>query len=149
MILALIFVILGLLALLLIVFSAKGQFTTGNLDELAAQLRPVDINAFRNLVAVSEQQYLRDHLPPREFRAIHRQRMLAATGYIRCAAQNAAILIRLGEAARQNSDPAVVATAEKLLENAVPPAPLCFSSGSSTLSGDDFPANRQLARPAC
>lgn len=73
MILALIFVILGLLALLLIVFSAKGQFTTGNLDELAAQLRPVDINAFRNLVAVSEQQYLRDHLPPREFRAIHRQ----------------------------------------------------------------------------
>jgi hypothetical protein len=43
--------------------------------------------------------------------------MLAAAQYIRCAARNAAILIRLAEAARQNSDPAVVAAAEKLLES--------------------------------
>ena len=119
MILAFLFVLVGLLALLLIIFSARGQFTTGgDLDELASQLRPVDIDAFRNLIATSEQQYLREHLPPAEFRALHRQRMLAATEYIRCAAQNAAILIRLGEAARHNPDPAVTAAAEKLLENA-------------------------------
>src|SRR5262249_16423215 len=42
----------------------------------------------------------------------------ATIEYIRCAANNAAILIRLAEAAQQNPDPAVVQAADKLLDNA-------------------------------
>jgi hypothetical protein len=45
--------------------------------------------------------------------------MLAAVEYVRCASQNAVILTHLGEAARQNPDPAVAVAAEKLVNNAL------------------------------
>jgi hypothetical protein len=118
MTIAVVFAITGLLAFALIVHLAKGHLTTDdNLQKLASQLRHVDVGAFCNLIAASEQEYLRDHLPPREFRTIHRERMLAALEYVRCAARNAAILIRLGESARQHPDPVIRATGEKLLDS--------------------------------
>jgi hypothetical protein len=110
----------GLLGLFLILYLATGlRAKGGNLDELTGQLRPIDVEAFRNLIDEREQEYLRTRLPPTEFRSIHRERMLAAVEYVRCASQNAAILTRLGEAARQNPDPAVGAAAEKLVNNAL------------------------------
>jgi hypothetical protein len=109
----------GFLGLFLILYLARSlRSPGGDLDQLAAQLRPIDVDAFRNLIDEREEEYLRARLPLKEFRGIHRERMLAAIEYVRCAAQNAAILIPLGEAARQNSDPAVAAAAEKLLDNA-------------------------------
>ena len=116
----LIFAFAGLLALFLVVLLAKGHLSTkDNLDELASRLRSVDVDAFRNLIDDHEEQFLRERLPPGEFRRIQRRRNLAAVEYIWCAAQNAAILTRLGEAARQNSDPAIAAAAEKLVGNAL------------------------------
>jgi hypothetical protein len=116
----LIFAFAGLLALFLVVLLAKGHLSTNDsLDELASRLRSVDVEAFRNLIDENEEQFLREKLPPREFRRIQRRRNLAAVDYIWCAAQNAAILTRLGEAARQNSDPAIAAAAEKLVGNAL------------------------------
>jgi len=118
MTMALVFAIIGLLAFALIVHLAKGHLSTDdNLQNLASQLRHVDVGAFCNLIAASEQEFLRDHLPPREFRTIHRERMLAAVEYVRCAAHNAAILIRLGESARQHSDPVIRSAGERLLDN--------------------------------
>jgi hypothetical protein len=120
MILAIIFVVASVLALLLIFHLAKGHHATaGDLDQLASQLRSVDVNAFRNLVDEQEDEYLRQHLPPNEFRSIQRERKLAAIEYIRCAAKNAAILIRLAEAARENPDPAIAQAASKLFDNAL------------------------------
>jgi len=64
MIIPLIFVAIGLVALLLLVYLFAGRILlAGNLNELVTQLRPVDVNAFRNLIDESEQQYLREHLP--------------------------------------------------------------------------------------
>jgi hypothetical protein len=118
MTIAIVFAFLGLLVLALIIYLAKGHFSRGgDLQTLAAQLRPVDVSAFCNLISASEQQFLRENLPPREFRSIHRQRMGAAVEYVRSAAHNAAILMRLGEAARRHSDPSVRQAGEKLLEN--------------------------------
>jgi hypothetical protein len=115
-----VFAVLALLALLVVLHIAKGHHATGgDLDQLASQLRSVDVDAFRNLVDVREEEYLRQHLQPSEFRSIQRERKLAAIEYIRCAASNAAILIRLAEAARQNHDPAIAQAADKLLENAL------------------------------
>ena len=120
MIIPTIFVVLAFLGLLLILYIAKGHHSTaGNLDQLASQLRSVDVDAFRNLIDHREQDYLRERLPASEFRGIQRERMLAAVEYVRAAASNAAILIRLAEAARQTSDPAVAQAADKLLDNAI------------------------------
>jgi len=120
MILPAVIIVAGLVALVLILGLGNGHGRSGgNLDELAALLRPIDVEAFRNLIDEREQEYLRARLPLKEFRSIHRERMLAAVEYVRCAAQNAAILTQLGEAARQNSDPAVSVAAEKLVNNAL------------------------------
>ncbi len=119
MMIPLVFAIVGLLALALMLYFAKGHRPKGtNLDELASRLQPIDINAFRNLIATEDEDFLRERLPASEFRSIQRERKLAAVEYIWCAAQNAAVLIRLGEAAKQDPDPAVSNAADKLLENA-------------------------------
>ena len=106
--------ILGLVLYLWVNTRRKG----GDLDELAAQLRPIDVDAFRNLIDEREEQFLRDSLGWYEFRSIHRERVLAAVDYIRGASQNAGILIRLAEAATSDPDPTIVTAAESLLENA-------------------------------
>jgi hypothetical protein len=118
MTIALIFIFLGLLGLALMIYLAKAHLSrAGDLGRLATQLHSVDVGAFCNLISATEQQYLREHLPPREFRSIHRERMGAAVEYVRCAAHNASILMRLGEAARQHSDSAVRQAGEKLVQN--------------------------------
>jgi hypothetical protein len=120
MIIPIIFAAVGLLALFLILYLARGlRAPGGDLDKLTAQLRPIDVNAFRNLIDEREEQFLRERLPAAEFRSIHRERMLAAVDYVWCAAKNTSILIRLGEAAKQSPDPTIVAAAEKLIENAL------------------------------
>ena len=55
MIIPLIFVAIGLVALVLLIYLFAGRiFLAGNLNELVTQLRPVDVNAFRNLIDESE-----------------------------------------------------------------------------------------------
>lgn len=119
MTLAVIFAVLGVLALVAIVYLAKSNTRNGNLDELSAQLCPVDVRAFRNLMDYGEEQFLRENLSFGDFRSIHRERMMAAVEYVQCAAKNAAILVRLAEAARISSEPEIVAAGERLLENAL------------------------------
>lgn len=115
----LIFVAAGILALIVVVYLFSGtRVKGGNLDDLAAQLRPIDVSAFRNLIDEHEEQFLRASLPWLEFRSIHRERMLAAVDYIRGAARNAGILIRLAEAGMSESDPEIVTAAQSLLDSA-------------------------------
>ncbi len=120
MTIAVVFAILGLFCLVIIIYLAKGSIGRSNdLHQLSAQLRPVDVGAFNNLISTSEQEYLRQQLPPHEFHAIHRERMGAAVEYVRCAAANAAILIQLAEAARRQQDERVKQAGEKLMESAL------------------------------
>lgn len=108
----------GALGLFLILYLAKGlRSKGGDLGELSSRLRPIDVNAFRNLIDEREAEYLRAHLPLKEFRGIHRERMLAAVEYVWWATKNTSVLISLGEAAKQSPDPAVVTAADKLIEN--------------------------------
>ena len=50
---------------------------------------------------------------------IQRERLRAAVEYVSCAAQNAAILLRLADAGRRSSDLATAEAAEKLVNNAL------------------------------
>jgi hypothetical protein len=86
---------------------------------LTESIRPVDIEAFRNLIDPREEQFLRGNLSPAEFRAIHRQRLRAAIEYLQCAAHNASVLLYLGEAARQSAEPAIAEAGNKLVDNAL------------------------------
>lgn len=119
MTLSIIIAIVSVLTLVSVVLLARAQHRRfANLDELRARLQAVDVKAFRNLIDEGEEQFLRERLPVSEFRAIHRERMLAAAEYVSCASRNAGILTQLAEAAKFDSDPTVAAAAVKLQETA-------------------------------
>jgi hypothetical protein len=120
MIIAIILVVAAALSLAFMLWVAKGRSSAINrVEDLPRRIRPVDIQAFRVLVDPSETQFLWSKLPRAEFRRIQRQRLRAAVQYIACAAQNAAVLVRIGEAARHSSDPSVAAAGEKLVSAAI------------------------------
>jgi hypothetical protein len=114
-------VVVGALgALLFLLRVARGQSAAvENLEELPSRTHPVDLAAFRNLIDETEEEYLRARLPAREFRRLQRERMRAALEYVARAAHNAAILVRLGEAARRSPDPAIAQAAQELVDNAL------------------------------
>ena len=113
------FVFLGLSGLLLFIYLLISWSRRPNLEALAAQLEPLDVNAFRNLIDRREEEFLRLRLPAREFRHIHRERMLAAADYVWAAARNSGILVRLAQSAKDDPDPAVATAAESLFKNAL------------------------------
>jgi hypothetical protein len=116
------FVLVGvsLLLLLLLLLAARGQSAAvSQLDDLVGRTRPVDLDAFRNLIDPDEEDFLRTNLPPSEFRAVQRERLRAAVEYVRNAAHNAAILLRLGEAATRSVDPSVAAAGQQLIDSAL------------------------------
>ena len=119
MTITIIFVVIAVLALALLVWLAKGQASGSRILENPTQhLRSVDIEAFRNLIDPAEEKFLRRSLPAPDFRKIQRERLLAAVDYVSGAAHNAAVLMRMGEAARRSPDPATAEAAQKLIDNA-------------------------------
>ncbi|MGA2019915.1 MAG: hypothetical protein ABSH02_04935 [Candidatus Sulfotelmatobacter sp.] len=88
-------------------------------SNLAATICPIDVEAFRNLINPAEDHYLRRRLPPSQFRMVRRVRLRAMAGYIQVAANNAAVLVRVGEAALATGDPRVAEAAQQLVDHAL------------------------------
>jgi len=86
---------------------------------LAETIQPLDLEAFRNLTDPAEDDYLRRHLPPARFRTVRRARLRAMAAYIQAAGKNAAVLVRLGEAARASRDARVADAAHQLVNQAL------------------------------
>ena len=113
-------VIVSVVALALLLLAVRRRRTLlTNPNSIAGQLLPVDIEAFRNLIDPSEEQYLKAQLPRSQFRSIQRARSLATVDYVRRASHNAAALMRLGEAARHNLDPRIADAGRRLVDDAV------------------------------
>jgi len=120
MTLAIILVVAAALALLFILgvtVSRSLQVSAG--ASLAAQIRPIDVEAFRNLVDPSEDDYLRRRLTAAEFRLVRRERLRAMAAYVRIAGRNAAVLIRIGQSALTASDPQTAEAARRLVDSAL------------------------------
>ena len=119
MMVAFVLVLISLMALLLMHAVRGKTLPVAELDDLVGRTRPVDIDAFRNLIDPAEEDFLRESLPPGEFRLIQRERLRAAVEYVSCAAHNAAVLVRLGEAARVSTDPKIAQAGRQLLDSAL------------------------------
>ena len=115
MILTCVLVVLAVLAFIFLVQLAQGRgFSSVAVADHKIQIRPVDVRAFRNLIDPAEEDYLRRNLPRAEFAAVHRARLRAAIIYIASASHNAAVLMRIGEAARRSPEHAIVQAGDKL-----------------------------------
>jgi hypothetical protein len=112
--------VIGPLALLFFLYIAKGRAgSEDSVEILTSRLQSVDIAAFRNLMDPQEEQYLRLMLPRAEFRKLQRERNETAIEYISSVAQNAAILLRLGEVARRGQERSAIEAGEKLVDTAI------------------------------
>ena len=120
MTLAILLVIAAALSLIFILGVALSRsLQISDKPGLATQIQPIDIEAFRNLVDPAEDDYLRRNLPVSEFRAVRRQRLRAAVAYIQVAGRNAAILIRVGQAAVAAGDARTAEAARQLVDDAL------------------------------
>jgi hypothetical protein len=120
MILSLTLVAFALAVLLLLLYLESGHNAPVlGVDELAGHTRPVDIEAFRNLMDPGEDEFLRANLRPQDFRAIQKARTRSALDYIRKATHNAAYLTRVGEAAARSADPRVAQAGNELVDRAL------------------------------
>jgi hypothetical protein len=86
---------------------------------VAATIHPIDIEAFRNLISPAEDDYLRRRLPPAQFRLVRRERLRAMAAYVHLAGKNAAVLVRVGEAALDGGDPRIAGAALQLVNEAL------------------------------
>jgi hypothetical protein len=82
-------------------------------------IQPIDIDAFRNLVNPSENEFLHRRLPSAEFRRVQRERLRAAAAYVRVAGRNATVLIAIGQAAIAASDERTAEAARQLVDSAL------------------------------
>jgi hypothetical protein len=118
--LAILIVIAAVLALGVILRLAVTQsLETRQNSELASRIRPIDVEAFRNLVNPTEDEYLQRRLPASEFRMVRRERLRAMAAYVRLAATNAAVLIRIGESALASGDARFAGSARQLVNDAL------------------------------
>jgi hypothetical protein len=90
-----------------------------SIDALRGYTQKVDLLAFLNLVDPSEEEFLRANLAPQVFRGVQRQRLLAAVEYVRAAAQDAAVLVRLGEVVSADENPQVFLIGQELVTAAI------------------------------
>lgn len=121
MIITVFLLVLVAAALWLLARAARGHSAAGvaTLGDLPGHTTAIDIAAFRNLISPREEDYLRRNLPVADFKRIQRERMWAAVAYIQCVLQNAAILLRLGEAAQRSTNPQLAASGRKLVDTAI------------------------------
>jgi hypothetical protein len=120
MTLAIIIVIAALLSLVLILWiAASRSLQVSDGGELAGQIQPLDLEAFRNLLNPADDEYLRQRLPGAEFRVVRRARLRAVAAYLQVAGKNASVLVRIGEAALAAGDSRTEEAARRLVNEAL------------------------------
>jgi hypothetical protein len=108
-------VALGIILRLAVTRNLQARDNSG----LVATIRPIDVEAFRNLINPAEDDYLRQRLPPPRFRVVRRERLRAMAAYVQVAANNAAVLVRIGQAALASADPRVLGAAQQVVNEAL------------------------------
>jgi hypothetical protein len=118
--LAIIIVVAAVLALATILSVAVTQSLQARRStNLALAIRPIDIDAFRNLINPVEDEYLRRRLLPSQFRMVRRERLRAMAAYVEAAARNATVLVRVGEKALATGDARIAEAAQQLVNDAL------------------------------
>jgi hypothetical protein len=119
MTIAIILVVAAALALIFILGVTLARSLQISAGTGLAQIQPIDVEAFRNLVDPVEEDYLRRRLPASQFRMVQRERLRAMAAYVQVAGRNALVLVRMGQAAATAGDAPTAEAARRLVDNAL------------------------------
>ena len=135
-----VFVITAVVLILLGIAVRRRNLQIRDLRSAEHAIVAVDLEAFRNLIDVQQDRFIREHLPPREFRRVQRARYLAAAEYLRNVIANTSVMIRLGELAHASHEPAVEMQGTELAAAAAAARLYCLLSLFQAYVGVLFPA---------
>jgi len=90
-----------------------------SLEDWESKNHAVDPEMFRILLDPAEERYLRQTLSPHEFRLFQRKRMALAMNWLNLVGENAAMLMKLGQLAKAESNPALAREAADLIHGAL------------------------------
>jgi hypothetical protein len=90
-----------------------------SLEDWETNKHEVDPDVFRVLLDPAEQQYLRQSLPPHEFRVFQRRRTALALRSLELVGENAAMLMKLGQLAKAGENPKLAKEADDLIYGAL------------------------------
>jgi nitrogen fixation-related uncharacterized protein len=79
-------------------------------------VRPVDLKAFRILMDRDDELFLKERLPRSRFTRLKRQRVAVTMRYVGRIANNASVVMGLGESVLRSSDPEIAQTAAQIVE---------------------------------
>ena len=120
MILAIVIVAAAILALICILgLTVSRTLQLSCRTNLAGQIEPIDIEAFRNLINKADDEFLRVNLASKQFRAVRRARLRAAAAYVLQTGRNAALLVRIGQSALSSDDLRAREAARELVNDAL------------------------------
>ena len=107
------------IGILWIIFVQRNQLlSTRNLRNLEG-MQQIDIEAFKNLIDIHQEQFLRNRLKGSAFRKVKRVRLKAVLSYLRPIFSNSRQLVIIGHANRCSSDGATARAAAELLSVAL------------------------------
>ncbi len=109
------------LIVIILALGAIGLFYTAarsRKKRATQKIRPVDMQAFQVITSRDDEIFLRRRLPSREFRRLKRRRIRVTALYLKRMANNAAVVMRIGEMARSSTNPDVALVAAQMSETA-------------------------------
>lgn len=86
------------------------------IEDIEGALSPIDLNSFARLTDIRERRFLKSSLPANVYRRVQRERVLIAIQYVKSAARNAAVIIRVAETQSSDVNLDVRARAKRLTE---------------------------------
>lgn len=89
------------------------------LDELSSRLKPVNVEALRNLLDPAQDVYLVQRLSKRDLRSVRRERAIVAIEYVWRIAGNAALLMRAADLANRSSSPEIATAGARIANSAL------------------------------
>ena len=117
-----------------------------SIDRLASRLRPVNIEALKNLLSEEQDRYFALNLSADELKSVRRERNLVAVEYVWRIAKNASLVTRVAELASRSTSPEVASTGERIANAALQTRLLALRTTFLLVVGLVFPG-RPLRLP--
>jgi hypothetical protein len=142
-------IVLASISLLLIVWWAvRGNIQpVHDIEDVRKLLKPIDLQSFQNLLDPAQDMFLRRRLTGKAFRTVQRARRVAAAEYLWRLAQNAGILIRVGQRARTAPNAQVASAGRILASVAVMTRVLALLALARLSIGIAFPHTTARCKP--
>ncbi|HUR36475.1 MAG TPA: hypothetical protein VM009_01575 [Terriglobales bacterium] len=119
-----------------------------SMEDFRARWKKVDIEAFANVIDPSEERFLRESLPPKDFRRLQRERLRVAGEYLSRVGQNAQLMVQAGQIIEHHNSGVEAERARAHVRDAMRLRSLVFRAQCSLAVQKAFPVSNPALEQA-